>query len=408
MLGHGMGRRHLPYGRQSIDDADIRAVEDVLRGDWLTQGPAVARFEAALCEATGARHAIAVANGTAALHLAMLAAQVGPGDVVLVPTITFVATANAVRYAGGRPVLVDTDADTGRIDLAALERALAAQRRAGVRVRAVVPVDYAGTPADLVAVRALASQAGAYVIEDAAHSLGASYAHDGRAFQAAGCAHADMAILSFHPVKHITTGEGGAVTTNDYTFAQRLRDLRSHGIVREPSRLRHPDEGPWWYEQQSLGFNYRLSDLQCALGTSQLARLEAFVARRRALAARYRDGLADHPGVRVLGVPAGASSSYHLQVVRLTPRDGEDLAGVASRRRALFLRLRNAGIHPQVHYIPVHRQPDFVDAGLGDGAFPGAEALYAGCLSVPMHPGLRDEDVDRVIDVLRRAQAVAG
>jgi dTDP-4-amino-4,6-dideoxygalactose transaminase len=268
-------------------------------------------------------------------------------------------------------------------------------------------VDFAGAPADLPAVHALAHRIGALVIEDAAHALGATYTVDGATYRAGGCAHADMAILSFHPVKHITTGEGGAITTNDDRLARSLRDLRTHGIVRDPARLRGPADGPWWYEQQSLGFNYRVSDLQCALGASQLTRLEDFVARRRAIAARYAAALADHPGIRTLDVPPRATSSYHLQVVRVVPRDGETHEGVAARRLALFERLRASNIHPQVHYIPVHRHPDYVDSGLAGGRFPGADALYAGCLSVPMHPGLADEDVDRVIDALLAAPEIA-
>jgi perosamine synthetase len=396
--------RPLHYGRQQVDEDDVRAVVDVLRGDWLTQGPAVARFEDAIRAATGAAHAVAVANGTAALHLAVLAAGARPGDIALVPTMTFVATANAVRYAGARPALVDVDPGTGLVDAKDLQRAADTHRG---HVRAILPVDFAGTPADLPAVQALAAHAGALVIEDAAHSLGATYTVDGATHRAGGCDHADMAILSFHPVKHVTTGEGGAVTTNDAALAQRLRDLRTHGVVRDPARLRHPHEGPWWYEQQSLGYNYRVSDIQCALGASQLTRLERFVARRRQIAARYAAALADHAGIAVLRERPHARSSYHLQVVRLRPRAGEGNEGVAARRLALFHRLRTAEIHPQVHYIPVHRHPDFIDAGLAEGDFPGADALYAGCLSLPMHPGLSDDDVERVIDALLAAPEVA-
>jgi UDP-4-amino-4,6-dideoxy-N-acetyl-beta-L-altrosamine transaminase len=382
----------LPYGRQWLDDDDRAAVLDVLRGDWLTQGPAIKRFEEALCEVTGASHAVAVANGTAALHIATLAAGVRPGDLGATPDITFLASANCVRYAGGTPVLCDVEPDTGLLTAESLTAALA-----GRQPKVVIPVDFGGTPAPLEAIRAAAGPAS--VIEDAAHSLGATYQHNGREYAAASCAHTDMAILSFHPVKHVTTGEGGAVTTNDAGLATELSELRNHGMTRDRSRLER-DEGPWWYEQRRLGFNYRISDIHCALGISQLGKLGRFVERRRELAARYDDLLATRLGGRVapLRVPAWARSSYHLYVVRL-PACGDQ---TRLRRRALFDALRGDGILVQVHYIPIHRQPDFVHAGFAHGEFPGAEALYEGCVSLPLFPAMRDEDVDRVVHSLER------
>jgi UDP-4-amino-4,6-dideoxy-N-acetyl-beta-L-altrosamine transaminase len=382
----------LPYGRQSIDESDIRAVSAQLSDDWLTQGPAVAKFEAALSEITGAKHVVAVSSGTAALHLAALAAGVGPGDTGLVPDITFVATANAIRYAGGRPVLVDVDPATGLVDLEKLD-ALAKKHRP----KAILPVSFGGSAPDLARVKAIAAQCGATVIEDAAHSLGGTYLSSGSVRASASCADTAMAILSFHPVKHLTTGEGGAVTTNDPALYQKLCDLRTHGITKDPARLSR-DEGPWYYEQQSLGFNYRITDLQCALGISQAARFPAFLARRRAIAAHYdRAFAALSDKVHPLEVPAGATSAYHLYVLSLVRRDGEGLASVATRRGAFFIALRERKIGPQVHYIPVHRQPDFAKSGLAEGEFPGADAYYAGCVSIPMFPAMTDDDVDYVI-----------
>lgn len=392
-----MSESPLGYGRQFIDDDDVAAVVAALRSDFLTQGPLVRAFEDALCEATSAKHAVAVTNGTAALHLAALAAGVGPGDRGLTSDVTFVASANGMRYAGGRPGLVDVDPDTGLVDLGALERAGDALAAAGTPPKLLVPVDFAGAVVDLPRVRALAARHGALVVEDAAHSLGATYEHEGRTHRAGSCEHADMAILSFHPVKHVTTGEGGAVLTNDDALARELRDLRTHGITRDAALL-ETNDGPWYYEQRRLGLNYRIPDLNCALGASQMKKLPGFVARRRELAARYDAAFARLAGVVApLVVRPGTRSSYHLYVLRLVPRAGEDLAGVRARRRALHAGLAERKIFCQVHYIPVHRQPDFRRAGLAEGDFPGAEALYAGCLSLPMFPAMTDADVDRVV-----------
>ncbi|HZU82953.1 MAG TPA: UDP-4-amino-4,6-dideoxy-N-acetyl-beta-L-altrosamine transaminase [Polyangiaceae bacterium] len=393
----------LPYGRQSIDDDDVAAVVEQLRSDWLTQGPTVGRFEEALCAITGARHGVAVANGTAALHIACLAAGVRTGDVGVTSDITFVASANCVRYAGGEPSLVDVEPETGLLSVSALESRIAELGRAGRTTKVILPVDLAGSVADLPAVARVAQRAGACVIEDAAHSLGATYEHEGTTFRAASCAHSTMAILSFHPVKHITTGEGGAVMTNDDGLYRELLDLRTHGITKDPSRL-EANEGPWWYEQRRLGFNYRITDLQCALGLRQARRLPAFLARRREIAARY-DAAFSSGDLRLqmtpLRVPSRTRSAYHLYVVQVRARAGEGLAEVAERRRALFLHLRARGIAPQVHYIPIHRQPDFVRSGFARGDFAGAERYYAGCISLPMFPAMTDADVDRVIEAVR-------
>jgi perosamine synthetase len=392
--------RRLPYGRQTIDDSDIAAVVRVLRSDFLTQGPEVRRFEDALCEVTGARYAVAVSSGTAALHLASLAAGVRAGDVGVTSTITFVASGNAIRYAGGRVVFADVDPDTALMSIASLEKSLDAIRASGDRVRLVVPVDMTGAVADLVEVRALAKRFDALVVEDAAHAIGAEYQVDGAWYRAASCAHSDMAILSFHPVKHVTTGEGGAITTNDEGAYRELVDLRTHGITKDPARLQSND-GPWYYEQHSLGFNYRITDVQCALGTSQLGKLGGFLDRRREIARRYDALFASHPlDIRPLRVPPGVRSAYHLYVVRLARRDGESLETLKARRKAAYLWLAEHDIVPQVHYIPVHHQPDFREDRMASVDLPGAEAYYAGCLSLPMFPAMADDDVDRVAETL--------
>jgi perosamine synthetase len=392
----------LPYGRQSIDDTDVEAVVAALRGDWLTQGPTVGKFEDALRELTGARYCVAVANGTAALHLAALAAGVKPGDTGVTSTITFVASANCMRYAGGAPSFADVDPTTSLVDVASLEAKVSELTRAGRAPKLLVPVDMTGAVADLPRVHAIAKRCGAVVVEDAAHSLGATYAHDGKTFRAASCTHADLAILSFHPVKHLTTAEGGAITTNDEGLYKELLDLRTHGITRDPQHLERND-GPWYYEQRTLGFNYRITDLQCALGITQAKKFPDFLARRRAIAARYDAAFAEASLARhvmPLVVPTGVTSAYHLYVVRLRARDGESVTSVAERRKRLFLELRERQIFPQVHYIPVHSQPDFRRAGLGDGAFPGADAYYASCISLPMFPSMTDADVDRVVSTV--------
>ncbi len=382
---------------------------DQLRSDWLTQGPKIADFEGALAEAVGVKYAVAVSSGTAALHLACLAAGIGSGDVGVTSAITFVASANCLRYVGARPVLADVEADTGLMDPNSLKQVADELAQAGTPPRAIIPVDLTGQPADLPAIQRIARKHGAIVIEDAAHSLGADYQYEGVIYRCGDCAHADMAALSFHPVKHITTGEGGAVTTNDETLYRRLMDLRTHGIVKDPERLSRTD-GPWYYEQQALGFNYRITDLQCALGLSQIHRLDGFVARRREIAALYDEEF-KAPSLAEFYEPLRAHkdrrSSYHLYVVRLRRRAGESNEELNARRRTVFEELHARGIRPQVHYIPVHWQPDFQkNVGMRRGDFPHAEDYYAGCLSLPMFPLMTDEDARRVLDELRSISAL--
>jgi perosamine synthetase len=396
----------LPYGRQWIDEDDVTAVVACLRGDWLTQGPLIEKFEQGLCEATGARYAVAVSSGTAALHVAALAAGVGPGDTGVTSAVTFVASANCVAYCGGEPHFADVDPETGLLSLDSLRQRVDALTEAGRPPKLLVPVDLAGQPADLPGVRHIADRCGAVVVEDAAHSLGGAYRHGGREYRAGCCAHTEMAILSFHPVKHITTAEGGAVLTNDPRLAGRLRDLRSHGIHRDPARLTQPDEGPWYYEQAALGYHYRITDLQCALGLSQLGKLGRFVARRNEIARRYDAALAEPPLAGWLSrprtLPATARHAYHLYPVRLVRAAGETDAALAERRKGLYLALRERKILTQVHYIPVPMQP-YYRGGPGDraGDWSGARAYYNSCLSLPMFPRMIDADVDRVVEALR-------
>jgi UDP-4-amino-4,6-dideoxy-N-acetyl-beta-L-altrosamine transaminase len=383
--------RALPYGRQWLDQEDFEAVLGVLRGDWLTQGPLVGAFEEALAAACGVRHAVAVSNGTAALHLACLAAGVGPGDLGITSPITFVASANCIAYCGGTPAFTDVDPRTACLDPSALE-GVCARRHPKV----IIPVDFSGQPADLPAIQAIARRHGALVIEDAAHALGAGYEQGGRWYRAGCCAHAELATLSFHPVKHITTGEGGAILTNSPELAAKLLRLRTHGITRDGALLTRHD-GPWYHEQHDLGFNYRITDIQCALGLSQLRKLDRFVERRRALVERYREALADLAGeLTLLLEGTGKRSSYHLLVAQI--------AGGAARRRRVFDAMAARNIRCQVHYIPVHLQPWYREhVGTREGDFPRAEAYYAGCLSLPLFPAMADCDVDRVADALRAA-----
>jgi len=392
----------IPYGRQWIGDDDVQAVVECLRGDWLTQGPTVEKFEAALCKATGASYAVAVSSGTAALHLLALACGVKPGDTGITTPITFVASSNAILYAGGAVRFADIDPATALIKPGNVEAIASALAREGKAPKVIVAVDMTGHVADLPAIQSIAAKVGAKVIEDAAHSLGATYTHAGQTYRAGCCRHSDAAILSFHPVKHITTAEGGAILTNDKAIFERVRDLRTHGIHRDPQRLQRRDEGPWYYEQDQLGYHYRITDLQCALGLSQLSKLESFVTRRRALAARYDNALQQQPLVGKLSVlesPAGQQPAYHLYVVRVA---GASLEEIAARRKQLYMCLRERKIFTQIHYIPVTWQPYYQQhAGTSESDCPAANAYYAGCLSLPMYPKLSDGEQDRVIGALQ-------
>ncbi len=376
----------LPYGRQTIEEDDIAAVAAALSDDFLTTGPRVEAFETAFAAKVGAAHAAACANGTAALHLAMLALKVAPGEVCIAPSITFLATANCARYVGADVVFADVDPDSGLMTPATLADAIA--RVGQRRLRAVLPVHLRGDVAELPALQALAEARGAVLVEDAPHALGSTMRFGNAAERVGDACHSAMATFSFHPVKTIATGEGGMVTTNDAGLAERLRSLRSHGMVRPPGAE------PWWYEMAEPGFNYRLRDILCALGLSQLRKLDRFAARRRALAARYAQHLAAlAPHVRAAATPAWSDPVLHLMTVLI------DFPALGRSRLEVVEALRARGVGTQVHYIPVHRQPYYRDR-YGDLDLPGAEAWYARCLSLPLYPAMTDADVDQVADAL--------
>ncbi|MGE0552375.1 MAG: UDP-4-amino-4,6-dideoxy-N-acetyl-beta-L-altrosamine transaminase [Gemmatimonadales bacterium] len=380
----------LPYGRQAIDEHDVEAVAVALRARFLTQGPGVEAFEVALAEAVGARYAVAFSSGTAALHAAYAVVEIGPGSEVLTSPITFVATANASLYLGGGVRFADVDPDSALLDPNRLEDGKLDH------VRAVVPVHFGGEVADLPAISAVAEARGWLVIEDASHAIGARYrGPDGTWHRVGSCAHSEMCCFSFHPVKQLTTGEGGAVTTNDPELYRRLRRFRSHGITREPIELEQSD-GPWYYEQQMLGYNYRITDFQCALGLSQLRRLPDFLARRRTVAACYDARFEAVGEVTPLSRPRWSDGAHHLYVVRVP----------AERRLEAYETLQRQGIQPNVHYIPVYRQPFYQRHGFAGSRFAGAEAYYAGALTLPLFPAMTEADVARVADTLTSLFAV--
>ena len=368
----------LPYGHQWVDEADVQAVVEVLRSDWLTTGPKVAEFEQAFAEFVGAREAVAVSNGTAALHAAMYAVGIGPGDEVIVPPMTFVASANCVVFQGGTPVFADVDPDTLLIDPSQVEA------KVTPRTKAIIAVDYAGQPCDYDALQAIADRHGLTLVDDACHALGGSY--KGRPVGSL----ADLNTFSFHPVKHITTGEGGMITTDDTDLARRMRVFRNHGITTD--HRQREQQGSWFYEMVDLGYNYRLTDLQCALGTSQLCKLPGWVARRQEIARRYDTAFAEIPAVEPLGVRDDVSHAYHLYVIRL------DLTQLRATRTEVFAALRAEGIGVNVHYIPVHLHPFYRQRfGIRPGDCPVAEAAYERLLSLPIFPGMSDRDVEDVI-----------
>lgn len=388
-----MSQPFLPYGRQTIEDDDVAAVAEVLRADFLTTGPQVEAFEDAFAEAVGAPHAVACANGTAALHMAMLALGVGEGELCIVPSVTFLATANSARYVGAEVVFSDVDPQSGLMRPQDLAEAL---ERVGARkVAAVLPVHLRGDVVDLAALAALAKTKGAVLVEDACHALGSAYGVDGAARPVGACDWSAASTFSFHPVKTIATGEGGMVTTADGAVAERLRRARSHGMER-------PEGGdPWWYEMKEPGFNYRLPDILCALGRSQLAKLPRFAKARQDLMASYETRLAVlAPHVRPAASPAWSEPVPHLMSVLI------DFAGLGRPRREVVEALRARGVGAQVHYIPVHTQPYYRNR-YGAQHLPGAQAWYDRTLSLPLYPGLTDADVARVVEALAEALGLA-
>jgi UDP-4-amino-4,6-dideoxy-N-acetyl-beta-L-altrosamine transaminase len=377
-------KKFIPYGRQSISEEDIQAVVEVLRSDWLTQGPAVEAFEQAVADYCGAKYAVAVANGTAALHLASLAAGFDAADEVITSPITFVASANCIVYAGATPVFADIDAQTYCIDPEQIEAKLSG------RTKGIIPVHFTGQPCDMVAIHRIAKDSHLVVIEDAAHAIGASYEVDGQTYKLGSCAHSDMTIFSFHPVKHMTTGEGGMITTNNPELYEKLCLLRTHGITKDPGKLTRND-GPWYYEQQELGFNYRITDMQCALGLSQIKRLDSFVARRRQIAEIYSKAFSCCGELIVPEQATAANSSWHLYMLSLR----------SLNRRIVFEALRECGLGVNVHYIPVHLQPYYQDNfTFKAGDFPVSEAYYQRAVTLPLFPAMTDDDIQYVIDAV--------
>ncbi len=383
----------IPYGRQSISEEDVAAVAAVLRSDWLTQGPAIERFEATVAEYCGVEHAVAVSNGTAALHVACVAAGLGPGDLLWTSPNTFVASANCALYCGAGVDFVDIDPRTYCMSTDALRDKLAAAASLNMLPKAVVPVHFAGQSCDVSAVAALAVEYGFTMIEDASHAIGGAY--DGSVVGS--CDSAAMTTFSFHPVKIVTTGEGGMVTTNDARLAERLRLFRNHGITHDKALMKREPHGGWYYQQIALGYNYRMTDIQAALGASQMGRIDEFVGRRRELATRYGELLAELP-VALPWQDPRAASAWHLYVVRSLPESGR-------MRREVYDAMRAAGIGVNVHYIPVHTQPYYAALGFAPGDFPEAEAYYAEALTLPLFAGMTDEEQDCVVRALEEALA---
>jgi len=380
----------IPYGRQEITPADIDAVVGVLQSDFLTQGPMVPRFEHAIADGCGAKYAVAVNSATSALHIACLALGLGPGDRLWTTPITFVASANCGLYCGAQVNFVDIDPRSYNLSPQALERQLVVAEKTGTLPKIVVPVHLCGQPCEMEAIHKLSQRFGFKIIEDASHAIGGKYQGEpignGR--------YSDITIFSFHPVKIITTAEGGIALTNDSQLAEKMGLLRSHGITRDPALMTHEADGPWYYQQVDLGFNYRMTDLQAALGVSQMTRLHEYVARRHQLAARYNELLARLP-VTIPWQHPDSYSGLHLYVIRL------QLEKISRSHRAVFESLRQQGIGVNLHYIPVHTQPYYQKMGFNAGDYPEAEKYYAEAISLPMYPTMTEAQQDQVIAALR-------
>ncbi|HEY3375046.1 MAG TPA: UDP-4-amino-4,6-dideoxy-N-acetyl-beta-L-altrosamine transaminase [Candidatus Aquicultor sp.] len=379
----------IPYGKQSINEEDIEAVIAVLKSDWITQGPAIERFERAVAEYCGVNYAIAVSSGTAALHLACLAAGLKEGDILWTSPNTFVASANCALYCGATPNFVDIDPLTYNLSVDELEAKLSTTEAERLP-KILMPVHFAGQSCEMERINDLGKKYGLTIIEDACHALGGSY----KGHKIGACIYSDMVVFSFHPVKSITTGEGGMIITNNEDLYQRLLRLRTHGITRNPSCIQDESHGPWYYEQVELGFNYRITDIQAALGFSQLQKLDSFIDRRRYLAERYNDLLKDLPLVCPYQHP-DASSAYHIYPIRLK------LNKVSKSRQQVFNELRESGINVNVHYIPVHTQPYYRELGFKQGTYPKAEQYYKEAISIPLFYTLTEEEQDFVVKAIK-------
>jgi len=382
----------IPYGRQDIQGSDVDAVLSVLQSDFLTQGPAVPRFEQAVSKHCGARHAVAVNSATSALHIALMALDVTAGDVVWTSPNTFVASSNAALYCGASVDFVDIDPVTYNMSVSALSEKLAYAEKLGRLPKVVIPVHLTGQPCDMAQIHDLAQQYGFKVVEDASHAIGGQYQNQ----PIGNCAYSDVTVFSFHPVKIVTTAEGGMAMTNDDTLAEKMALYRSHGITRDPALMTHASDGPWSYQQITLGYNYRMTDMQAALGVSQIQRLNHYIARRHDIATRYNQELSELP----LTLPMQATyghSAYHLYVIRL------DLDAIAPLTHAeVFQSLRDQEILVNLHYIPVHTQPYYQAMGFRWGDFPQAEAYYKNAISIPMYPTMTDDAQTHVIQALHK------
>ncbi|SCY86617.1 UDP-4-amino-4,6-dideoxy-N-acetyl-beta-L-altrosamine transaminase [Alkaliphilus peptidifermentans] len=379
-----MTKNFIPYGQQWIDEDDIREVVEVLRSNYLTTGPKIEEFEKKFATYVGAKYAVALANGTAALHAACFAAGIGEGDEVITTPMTFAASANCILYQGATPVFADIDPNTYNIDPADIRRKITQ------KTKAIIPVDFTGQPVLIDEIMAIANEHNLIVIQDAAHSLGADY--KGRKIGSI----AHMTEFSLHPVKHITTGEGGVITTDDKSLYNKLKLFRTHGITRDSELLHNKEEGPWYYEQLELGYNYRITDIQCALGISQLRKLDDFILRRRAIIKRYNEALNRLEGVVIPYQEQNTNSSWHLYIIKL------ELEKLKANRRAIFDALRAQNIGVNVHYIPVYYFPYYQQMGYTKGLCPTAEKLYESIITIPLFPKMSDTDIEYVINVVSK------
>lgn len=380
---------YIPYGRQNITDADVKAVEDVLRSDYLTQGPVVPRFEQQVAKYCGAKYGLAVSSATGALHIACLALGVGPEDVVWTSPISFVASANCARYCGARVEFVDVDSATYNMSVPALEEKLISAEKAGKLPKVVIPVHLCGQSCDMEAIHKLSIKYGFKIIEDASHAIGGRYKGD----PVGSCRFSTITVFSFHPVKIITTAEGGMIMTNDLELSKLMARLRSHGITRDASEMTHEPDGPWYYQQLELGFNYRMTELQAALGLSQLSRLDEFVETRHEIVKQYDALFQDYPVTTPWQHP-DCHSAFHLYVIR--PRFGE----MKTNHRELFDKMRTRGIGVNLHYIPIYRQPYYSKEGYKTENFPNAESYYREAISLPIYPGLEPVTIKEIVTTL--------
>jgi len=378
-------RSKIPYSRQWVDNKDIQEVVKVLKSDWLTQGDKIREFEEALCQYTGVNYAVAVSSGTAALHLACKVAGVGPGDEGITSPLSFVASANAILYSGGHPIFADIDFKTGNID------PLEIKKKITKKTKVLIPIHFSGYPCAMEEIYKIGRKHKLIIIEDAAHALGAKY----KGSKVGSCQYSDMTIFSFHPLKSITTGEGGAILTNNKKFYETLKQLRTHGITKSQKTEKI---GPWYYEMNDLGFNYRITDIQSALGISQLKKVNSFINKRKMIAEQYDEAFKDLKNVMGLDNKQKGCSSYHLYVLLI------NFNKLKTTRKQLMLSLQNKGIGTQVHYIPIYKQPYFKkNFKINNKEYPNTEQFYKQCLSIPIYPSMTQEDINRVIATLRNA-----